>query len=353
MYWIGLQPGDVHLNVASPGWAKHAWSTVFAPWNAAATVLALRSPRPDAQSLLSAMERCRVTTFCAMPTVWRMLAETPLEPWRDRLVLRELVGAGERLDATVIERVRAAWGLQIREGFGQTETTAQIGNPPGQPVRAGSMGRPLPGYDVAVLDPVTGEEVEQGAEGELCLRLAPVDADGTPLGRPLGLMAGYRNDESRTAEAMYDGYYHTRDIVRQDADGYLSHVGRADEVFKAADVRISPFELESVLVAHPAVAEAAVVPSPDPQLRAVPKAFVVLAEGWEPSAETAAIILRHARDNLSVHNRITRLEFAELPKTMAGKVRRVALREVEQARRAEGTDRRGSAEFWAEDLAGL
>ncbi|MFZ0161413.1 MAG: AMP-binding protein [Kineosporiaceae bacterium] len=320
MYWIGLQPGDVHLNVASPGWAKHAWSTVFAPWNAAATVLALRSPRPDAQTLLSAMERCRVTTFCAMPTVWRMLAETPLEPWRDRLVLRELVGAGERLDATVIERVPAAWGLQIREGFGQTETTAQIGNPPGQPVRAGSMGRPLPGYHVAVLDP---------------------------------LMAGYRSDESRTAEAMYDGYYHTRDIVRQDADGYLSHVGRADEVFKAADVRISPFELESVLVAHPAVAEAAVVPSPDPQRRAVPKAFVVLAEGWEPSAETAAIILRHARDNLSVHNRITRLEFAELPKTMAGKVRRVALREVEQARRAEGTDRRGSAEFWAEDLAGL
>ncbi len=353
MYWIGLQPGDVHLNVASPGWAKHAWSTVFAPWNAAATVVALRAPAPDAQTLLAALEACRVTTFCAMPTVWRMLAEADLTSWRDRLALREVVGAGERLDSQVVERVQAAWGLTVREGFGQTETTAQVGNTPGQPVRAGSMGRPLPGFEVAVLDPVTGKEVAPGDEGELCLRLAPVDPAGTPLGRPLGLMAGYRHDESRTALTMYDGFYHTRDIARQDADGYVSHVGRADEVFKAADVRISPFELESVLVAHPAVAEAAVVPSPDPALRAVPKAFVVLAPGWEPTAETAASILAHARQNLSAHNRITRLEFAELPKTMAGKVRRVTLREVEHARRSEHPDTRASTEFWAEDLTGL
>lgn len=349
MYWIGLRPGDVHLNLASPGWAKHAWSTLFAPWNAEATIVAVRTQRVDPERLLAILQRCGVTTFCALPTVWRMLGEADLEAWAGRLALRELVAAGERLSSVVAERVHRAWGLPVREGFGQTETTAQVANTPGQPVVAGSMGRPLPGYDVAVLDPITGEEVPDDHEGELCLRLAPRDSQGTPLGRPAGLMVGYRNDESRTAQTMYHGYYHTGDVARRDARGYLTHIGRTDEVFKANDARISPFEVESVLVSHPAVAEAAVVPSPDPRYGSVPKAFVTLVEGEPATEQTALEILRFAGERLSAHNRVTRLEFGALPKTLAGKIRRVTLREQEARRRAESAHAVGPSEFWVED----
>src|SRR3954453_3048604 len=158
MYWIGLKPGDVHLNISSPGWAKHAWSNVFAPWNAEATGLVVNQSRFDATALLEAMERCGTTTFCAPPTVWRMLVQADLVAARDRLSLREVIGAGEPLNPEVIEQVQRAWGLTLRDGYGQTETTAQVANPPGAPLKPGSMGRPLPGYDVVLLDPVTGEE---------------------------------------------------------------------------------------------------------------------------------------------------------------------------------------------------
>ncbi|MEP7034229.1 MAG: AMP-binding protein, partial [Actinomycetota bacterium] len=272
MYWIGLQPGDVHLNVSSPGWAKHAWSSVFAPWNAEATILVVNQPRFDAAALLETMALESVTTFCAPPTVYRMLIQQDLAQWRDRLSLREMVGAGEPLNPEVIQQVQDGLGVTIRDGFGQTETTAQIGNSPGQEVVPGSMGRTLPGYDVVLLDPATGEERQgAGAEGELCLRLTG------PQGRPVGLMVGYHGDTQRTAESMREGAYHTGDIASRDARGYITYVGRADDVFKASDYRISPFELESVLIEHPAVAEAAVVPSPDPTRLAVPKAYVVLA----------------------------------------------------------------------------
>jgi acetyl-CoA synthetase len=234
MYWIGLRPGDIHLNISLPGWAKHAWSNVFAPWNAGACVLIYNYPRFAAPALLDVMRRCAVTTFCAPPTVWRMLIQTDLGRWS--LPLREVVGAGEPLNPEVIERVAKAWSLTIRDGYGQTETTAQIGNSPGQPVKLGSMGRPLPGYVVQLVDPATGVA---GTEGEICLDLAR---------RPLGLMVGYRDDDQRTAEAMRDGYYHTGDVGARDADGYVTYVGRADDVFKASDYRISPFELESVLI---------------------------------------------------------------------------------------------------------
>ncbi len=274
MYWIGLQPGDVHVNVSSPGWAKHAWSSLFAPWNAEATVTVVNQPRFDAAGLLATLERVGVTSFCAPPTVWRMLVQQDLTAWRGRLPLREVVAAGEPLNPEVIEQVRRAWGLTVRDGFGQTETTAQVGNAPGQPVVLGSMGRPLPGYDVVLADPVSGEVRAEGpADGEICLRL-----DNPEFGPPLGLMVGYRDDADRTAEAMRGGVYHTGDVASRDADGYITYIGRADDVFKASDYRISPFELESVLVEHPAVAEAAVVPSPDPLRLAVPKAFVVLAD---------------------------------------------------------------------------
>jgi acetyl-CoA synthetase len=327
MYWIGVQPGDVHLNISSPGWAKHAWSNVFAPWNAEATVLVYNYGRFDAAALLDQVVRCGAATFCAPPTVWRMLIQADPGAWR--VPLREAVGAGEPLNPEVIEQVRRAWGITVRDGYGQTETTAQIGNTPGTPVKDGSMGRPLPGYRVTLLDP-DGAERE---EGEIALPLAD---------RPLGLMVGYRDDAELNAASMRDGYYHTGDIAVRDADGYVTYVGRVDDVFKASDYRISPFELESVVIEHEAVAEAAVVPSPDPLRLAVPKAYVALAPGHEPTRDTALSILAYTRERLAPYKRVRRLEFAELPKTISGKIRRVELR-ARTAQQREGVPRGGHA----------
>ncbi len=341
MYWIGIRPGDVHLNVSSPGWAKHAWSNVYAPWNAEATVLIVNQDRFDAAGLLDQMVRCGVTTFCAPPTVWRMLIQEDLARWP--VQTRELVAAGEPLNPEVIEVVRRVWGITIRDGYGQTETTAQIGNPPGQPLKVGSMGRPLPGYTVALLDPISGAEAQ---EGEIALDLRA---------RPLALMTGYRDSAGRTAEAMADGYYHTGDVATRDEDGYITYVGRTDDVFKASDYRISPFELESVLIEHEAVAEAAVVPSPDALRLAVPKAYVSLAAGHEPTRATALAILAYARAHLAPYKRVRRLEFAALPKTISGKIRRVELRtnEADRHGRGEPTTARAEGEYWEEDLPEL
>ncbi|HEY0641548.1 MAG TPA: AMP-binding protein [Pseudonocardiaceae bacterium] len=317
MYWLGVRPGDVHLNISSPGWAKHAWSCFFAPWIAEATILVVNYPRFDAAALLTHLRDAGVTTFCAPPTVWRMLIQADLSGGPG--ALREVIAAGEPLNPEVIEQVRAAWGLTLRDGFGQTETTASVGNTPGSPVKPGSMGRPLPGVPVVLVDPVTGRPA---AEGEICLDL------GT---RPLPLMTGYLGDPERDAEAMAGGYYHTGDVATVDADGYITYVGRTDDVFKASDYKVSPFELESVLIEHPAVTEAAVVPAPDELRLAVPKAYVVLAPGHEPTRETALSILRYAREHLAPYLRVRRLEFAELPKTVSGKIRRVELRAREEA----------------------
>jgi acetyl-CoA synthetase len=335
MYWIGLRPGDVHLNISSPGWAKHAWSNVFAPWNAEACVFIYNYTRFDASALLTELDRCGVTGFCAPPTVWRMLIQADLS--RLRTPPREVVGAGEPLNPEVIEQVRRAWGVTIRDGFGQTETTVQVANTPGQPVRPGSMGRAVPGYDVVLLDPLSGRPAD---EGEICLDLSD---------RPLGLMTGYHGDPERTAEAMAGGFYRTGDIGSRDGDGYITYVGRTDDVFKASDYRISPFELESVLIEHDAVAEAAVVPSPDPVRLAVPKAYVVLAAGWEPAAETAAAIFDYCREHLAPYKRIRLLEFGELPKTISGKIRRVELRGLEQDKHA-SPDAHPAGEFREEDF---
>ena len=336
-YWIGLQPGDVHLNVSSPGWAKHAWSNVFAPWIAGATAFIVNQARFDAADLLATMDRCGVTTFCAPPTVWRMLVQADLKAHKVAS-LREVVGAGEPLNPEVIQQVEAAWGLTIRDGYGQTETTAQVGNPPGARLKPGSMGRPMPGYTIALVDPVTSEV---GDEGEICIDLSA---------RPTALMTGYRDDPALTDDVMRGGYYHTGDVASRDADGYITYVGRSDDVFKASDYRISPFELESVLIEHPAVAEAAVVPAPDPVRLAVPKAYVVLAAGHQPDADTAKSIMAYAREHLAPYKRVRRLEFAELPKTISGKIRRVELRTAEQAR---GADVRAEGEFREEDFPDL
>lgn len=256
MYWIGLLPRDLHWNISSPGWAKHAWSCVFAPWNAGATVFAYNQSRFNPRAALEALVRYGVTTLCAPPTVWRLLVQEPLGDYSVRL--REAVSAGEPLNAEVIEHVRRSWGLTIRDGYGQTETTAVIGNAPGEHVKPGSMGRPLPGYKVALLD----SDGMPGDEGEICLDLSA---------RPLGLMQGYVNDSAPRMEGGDHSYYHTGDVATHDAEGYITYVGRKDDIFKASDYRISPFELESALIEHPAIAEAAVVPSPHPVRLSVPK----------------------------------------------------------------------------------
>ncbi|MEN3278567.1 MAG: acetyl-CoA synthetase [Massilia sp.] len=332
MYWIGLQRGDVHWNISSPGWAKHAWSCFFAPWNAGATVFVYNYERFSAKAALETVQRCGVTSLCAPPTVWRMLIKEDLTQWKPPL--RELVGAGEPLNPEVIGQVERAWGIRIRDGFGQSETTAQIGNPPGQLVKPGSMGRPLPGYHIALLD----IDDQPAQEGEISVKLHP---------RPLGLMMCYEGDEAKTADVMRAGYYHTGDTATVDEDGYYFYVGRNDDVFKSSDYRISPFELESVLVEHEMVLEAAIVPSPDPLRLSVPKAFITLRQGVEPSGELAREIFAFARERLAPYKRIRRIEFRELPKTISGKIRRVELRKQEATR---DTVPSTGIEFREEDL---
>jgi acetyl-CoA synthetase len=337
MYWMGLRPGDIHLNISSPGWAKHAWSCFFAPWNAGACVFIYNYRRFSGTAMLSVLERCRVTSLCAPPTVWRMLVQEDIAAFRGRLAIRELISAGEPLNPEIIDRVQKAWSVTIRDGFGQTETTAMIGNSPGQPVKPGFMGRPLPGYDLVLLN----SDGTPGDEGEVAIRLDP---------RPVGLMEGYLGDTEKNAEVMRDAFYRTGDIAKRDGEGYITYVGRADDVFKSSDYRISPFELESVAIEHPAIGEAAVVPSPDPLRLAVPKVFATVRQGYAPSPELAADVFAFLRKRLAPYKRIRRLEFAELPKTVSGKIRRVELRQLEARRRAAGES--GLLEFVEDETAG-
>ncbi|AWT56489.1 AMP-binding protein [Mycolicibacterium smegmatis] len=336
MAWIGVKPGDVHLAISSPGWAKHAWSCFFAPWIAEATIFVYNYRRFDAPSLLHQLRRAEVNTFCAPPTVWRMLIQADLGARPEGL--REILGAGEPLNPDVIAQVEKAWGLTIRDGFGQTETTLQIGNTPGQPVKPGSMGRPMPGVPVVLVDPITGKPAD---EGEICLDLSR---------RPRNLMTGYLGDPQRNEAVMAGGYYHTGDVASRDADGYITYIGRTDDVFKSSDYKVSPFELESVLIEHPAVVEAAVVPQPDDTRLAVPKAYVALAEGWEPNADTAKAVMEYARDHLAPYLKVRRVEFFDLPKTISGKIRRVELRKREDE--AHQTGKEIPTEYRYEDLLG-
>jgi len=315
MYWLGLQPGDQHCNVSSPGWAKHAWSSFFAPWNAGATILVINQAPFNARILLDQLEKTGATTLCAPPTVWRMVIQETLDG-RD-LRLREVCAAGEPLNPEVIERVKEAWGLTIRDGYGQTETTALMANTPGQPVVPGALGRPLPGYRVRVLD----ADDEPASEGEVCLELG--------AHRPAGLMQGYDDGRGRLTGAEGE-VYRTGDVAFVDGQGCYTFVGRADDVFKSSGYRISPFELESVLIEHPLVAEAAVVPVPDPLRYTIPKAYVLLTASAKAGPEAALDIFRFTNAKLASFKRLRALEFVdELPKTISGKIRRVQLRRLE------------------------
>jgi len=318
MFWLGLREGDRHHNISSPGWAKHAWSSFFAPWNAGASIVVHDQTRFSAQRALEVLREQKVTTLCAPPTVWRMMILVDLGEKPTSLC--ELASAGEPLNPEVIDTVEKAWALTIRDGYGQTETTALVGNPPGLVVKPGSMGKALPGYHVVLLD----AEGKEGNEGEVSLVLGEK--------RPASLMLGYLDDAERTSAVMAGGYYRTGDEAMRDADGYIHFIGRRDDVFKSSDYRISPFELESVLLEHEKVAEAAVVPSPDPLRLSVPKAFVTLCPGIEASEEVAREILAFCKERLAPYKRIRRLEFMTLPKTISGKIRRVELRNLEKTR---------------------
>lgn len=344
MFWIGIRPSDIHLNISTPGWAKHAWSSFFAPWNAGATIFVHNYDRFNAARTLDVIARCGVTTMCAPPTVWRLLILEDLKSFPVKL--RELAGAGEPLNPEVIERVRAAWGITIRDGFGQTENVLLLGNFPGQPVKLGSVGKPSPGHDVVLLDP-DGNESD---DGEISLKCDP---------RPTSLMLGYLDDAERTHQSFAGSYYRTGDVAHRDADGYFTYIGRADDVFKSSDYRLSPFELESALIEHECVAEAAVVPSPDSIRWNVPKAFIALKPGIEPSRAVALEIFRFVRTRLAPYKRIRRLEFSDLPKTISGKIRRVQLRALEsqqvqaQSSEAAPPQSRRPNEFWEEDFPDL
>lgn len=324
MYWLGVRPDDVHMTISSPGWGKHAWSCFFAPWNAEATVFVYNYSRFSPPALRHQLDRAGVTTFCAPPTVWRMLIQSELGA-KPR-ALGEILSAGEPLNPEVIGTVERDWGLTIRDGYGQTETTAIIANPPGAEVVPGAMGRALPGVAIALVDPLTGETA---STGEICLDLSV---------EPVNLMSGYLGDDERTDRARADGWFHTGDVAVRAVDGTITFVGRTDDIFKSSDFKISPFEVESVLLQHPAVAESAVVPAPDDTRHSVVKAYVALAEGWEPTEETAASIFAHTRELLSSFERVRRLEFHPLPKTISGKIRRVELREREEEAHRRGEE---------------
>ncbi len=336
MYWVGIQPGDVHLNLSSPGWAKHAWSNLFAPWNAGATVLVLNYPRFSAASLLAALGDCRDKHV--LRAAHGVADADPGRPG----VGRHLVAArvrGRRRAAQPRGDRAGAQGLGDH-GAGRVRPDRDDG-PGRQHARPGGPGR-LDGTAAARVRGGAGRPAVRrgsGRDGEICLDLSR---------RPLGLMTGYLDDDALNDRAMAGGYYHTGDVATSDDDGYITYVGRTDDIFKASDYRISPFELESILIEHEAVAEAAVVPSPDPVRLAVPKAYVLLTSGRSPSPELAQEIMMFCRQRVAPYKRIRRLEFADLPKTISGKIRRVELRDAETGR---PSSPRGVTEFWEEDFS--
>ena len=333
MYWLGTQPGDLHFNVSSPGWAKHAWSSFFAPWNAEASVLAADLPRFSAKSVLAILRDHAVTTLCAPPTAWRMMVQEDLASYRTKV--REAVSAGEPLNPEVVERVKREWGLMIRDGYGQTETTAQIANTPGQQITPGCVGKPLPGFRIRILN----EQSEDSFEGEVAIDLDPP---------PVGLMLGYLQPDGSMKFPKGDTY-RTGDLAAVGAEGHLTFIGRNDDVFKSSDYRISPFELESALIEHPLVAEAAVVPAADNRRTLVPKAFIQLAAECIPGPAAALQIFRHIRLRISPFKRVRRIQFCELPKTASGKIIRAALRKQQEISQGERQD----GEFFESDFPEL
>ncbi|WP_417451407.1 AMP-binding protein [Kordiimonas sp.] len=319
-YWLDLTPDDLHWNISDTGWAKAAWSSYFAPWIQGAALFVHHGAGFDASATLAMFSRYPITTMCGAPTIYRMFVQQDLSLYRFP-DLRHCVGAGEPLNPEVIETWRRATGLEIRDGYGQTETVILCGSFPSIKVRPGSMGKPAPGVDLAVIDEV-GQVLPAGEEGDIALRVDP--------GRPLWLFKEYRGNAEKTASCFRGEWYLTGDRAYRDNDGYFWFVSRADDVILSAGYRIGPFEVESALIEHPAVMESAVVSSPDATRGEVVAAFVVLSPGHEPSDTLRAELQRHVKSVTAPYKYPRKVTFVdELPKTVSGKIRRIELRQRE------------------------
>jgi acyl-coenzyme A synthetase/AMP-(fatty) acid ligase len=318
-FWQDLHPGDLHWTYSDTGWAKAAWGLLFGQWRLGAAVFLWdQRGKPDFERMLSMIGRHRVTTFCGPPTVFRAVVQADLSAF-DWTSLRHVVSAGEPLNPEVMRAWREPTGLPIHDGYGQTETVNLVANYRCLPIREGSMGKPTPGFDVRVVDDA-GDPVEPGVTGHVGVRVAPE--------RPVGLFREYWRDPAATASSRIGDFYDTGDLARADEDGYLWFVGRADDVITSSAYRIGPFEVESALIEHRAVAEAAVVGKPDELRGEIVKAFVALKRGYEPSDALAAELQEHVKRLTAPYKYPREIEFVpELPKTVSGKIRRVELRE--------------------------
>ncbi|MDR0417721.1 MAG: AMP-binding protein, partial [Propionibacteriaceae bacterium] len=321
-YWQRVDPDGLHLTVSDTGWAKSVWGKLYGQWLMETCVDVFDFDRFDPERLLDHVVEAGVTSLCAAPTVYRFLVGCDLGRW-DLGALRHCTIAGEAMNPVVYEKFRDLTGLELKEAFGQTETTAVVMTPYWLATKAGSMGRPSPAYDVALLTS-DGREAGPGEEGEICLR--------TGRGRPLGLFLGYGDDQATTDAVWHDGYYHTRDLAAMDLDGYLWYVGRTDDMIKTSGYRVSPFEVESVVMCHPAVRECAVTGVYDDIRGVVVKATIVLAEGHDGTPELARAIQTYVKSRTAPYKYPRQIEFtAALPVTVSGKIRRVEIRRRDEA----------------------
>jgi acyl-coenzyme A synthetase/AMP-(fatty) acid ligase len=327
-YWLDLKPTDLHWNLSDTGWAKAAYSNLFGPWIMGAAMFTFDGRgRFDARQTLELLERYPISTFCAPPTAYRLLVLENLRHYH-LAALRHCIGAGEPLNPEVIEAWQRGTGLIIRDGYGQTETVILVANFPPLPVKPGSMGKPSPGLTIGVVDD-DGREVPAGAEGDIAIKLTPM--------RPAGLFKEYWRNPEATSNCIRGEWYITGDRAIRDEDGYFWFIGRADDVIISAGYRIGPFEVESALIEHPSVAEAAVVASPDQIRGEIVKAFVILAPGHQPSEQLMQDLQEHVKRVTAPYKYPREIEFTtELPKTISGKIRRVELRQRERDRKAVG-----------------
>ena len=318
--WLDLKPDDLHWNVSDTGWGKAAYSSYFGPWLCGTTLFIHHTTGFNPQQTLGLLEKYPITTFCGAPTIYRMLVLEDFSRYRFK-TLRHCTGAGEPLNPEVIETWKKATGLTIRDGYGQTESVILCASFPCLEPKAGSMGKPAPGIDLQVIDD-EGNILETNAEGDIAVRIKPL--------APQGFFREYRNDPERTAATRRGDWYATGDRAYRDEDGYFWFVSRADDVILSAGYRIGPFEVESALIEHPAVAESAVVASPDKTRGEVVKAFVVLAPGFAASDELKQALQEHVKRVTAPYKYPRRIDFVDsLPKTVSGKIRRVELRERE------------------------
>ncbi len=338
MYWLDLKEDDIHYNISSPGWAKFAWSSFLAPWNAGATIFTFNYSAFDPDKTLDFIEKYKITSLCAPLSVWKLFVLRDFSKYNFNL--KKIVSAGEPLNPEISKKVEELTGLQLREGYGQTETTGLIFTPKGMKVPEGSMGKVSPGYEIQILDEKL-DEVKPGEDGQIAVAVYPV--------KPLGLLTGY-DDMEKNREIFKGGWYLTGDTAYMDKDGFIHFIGRVDDVFKSLDYRISPFEVESEIMEHQAVMEVGVIPTVDDRDRIVPKAFIVLKPDYFANKQTALDLFRFIRDNMAPYKRPRSIEFMEeFPKTISAKVMRKDLRQYDRELKQKKI--RGKHEFLEKDFA--